>query len=440
VKQGLIGRATSSRHNPLARLLGFRMFTAGLAPNVRWNFRITLFHWLLAGVFVGVLEPYVAVVARRLGGDELTVALVYSGQFIGGVLAICGPYVLRSIHPAHAVGILWAAARLAFVAAIFINDPVAYLGMVLVWAISAMFAVPLYVGVTQDAFPRRVRGRLIGLTQAVMALVMLVTAPLAGRLMDTVGFGPVFAMAGVAGAIGAVALVRIRASDRPPKNPPPPWIMFRQTIRNRRFSGFMASYATVAFGDLLLLPTIAIVLVDTFDASFTVVGLLALVQSIAWTGGFILWGHVTDRRSGPFVVWMSVVLKIAIAGIFIVAILADNVWVLLPAYAVFGLKLSAADIGYQTSLASLARPDEIDAFSTSFWFILGLLGVGTPLLGALVLASWGPLATFIIALGIAIVGSALMGRVARGFVPAEEAAPQAAATIKDQRWHTTLPR
>lgn len=435
MRQRLFYRAASWLHDALARLLGFSVFTAGLTPNVRWNFRVTLFHWLLAGVFVGVLQPYVAVVARRLGADEITVALVYSGQFIGGALAIAGPYVLRSIRPARAVGILWAAARLAFVAAIFINDPVGYIAMILVWAISAMFAVPLYVGVTQDAFPRPVRGRLIGLTQAVMALAMLVTTPLAGRLMDTFGFGPVFAVAGVVGAIGAVALVRIRAGDRPPKAPSPPWRMFRQTIRNRRFSGFMASYAIVAFGDLLILPTIAIVLVDTFDASFTVVGLLALVQGITWTGGFILWGNVTDRRSGPFVVWISVVLTIAIAGIFIVAILADNVWVLLPAYAVFGLKLSAADIGYQTSLASLAHPDEIDAFSTSFWFILGLLGVGTPLLGAVVLASWGPLATFVITLAIAIVGSVLMGRVARGFLPADEAA----TTIKEQPWHTTPP-
>ena len=253
------------------RLLGLGELNAGLAPDVRWNFRIILFHWLLAGIFVGVIGTYMAVVARRLGGDEVTVALVYSSQFIGGVLAIAGPYLLRSVRPARAVALLWTISRLAFVAAIFVSDAGPYLAMILAWAIGAMFVAPLYVGITQAAFPRHVRGRLIGVAQAAMAVIVLVTAPLAGRLMDSIGFGPVFAFGGVAGALGAVALFRIRARDRPVEARPPPWRMFRQTIQNRRFSGYATSYSVSSFGDMLIMPTIAVVLVDTFDASFTTV-------------------------------------------------------------------------------------------------------------------------------------------------------------------------
>ena len=169
------------------RVLGTAELSAGLAPDVRWNFRVTLSHWLLAGVFVGSVGSYMAVVARRLGGDEFTVALTIAVQFIGGIVAIAGPYLLRAVQPARAVAALWTIARLVFVAAIVIDSAGPFVVMLLVWSIIAMMGLPLYVGVTQAAFPRRVRGRFIGAAQAAMAVVVLLVSPLAGWLMDAVG-------------------------------------------------------------------------------------------------------------------------------------------------------------------------------------------------------------------------------------------------------------
>ncbi len=402
------------------RVLGTAELSAGLAPDVRWNFRVTLSHWLLAGVFVGSVGSYMAVVARRLGGDEFTVALTIAVQFIGGIVAIAGPYLLRAVQPARAVAALWTIARLVFVAAIVIDSAGPFVVMLLVWSIIAMMGLPLYVGVTQAAFPRRVRGRFIGAAQAAMAVVVLLVSPLAGWLMDAVGYGPVFAGGGIAGALGALALFRIRARPRPPPVRPSPWRMFRQTLANRRFRSYTASSNVALFGDLLIQPTIAIVLVDTFDASFTMVGVLALIQGATWAAGYVVWGTVSDRRSGPFVVWMSTFLKMAVAALFILAIVVGNVWLLVPAYAALGLNFAAGDMGWQTSLAALAKAEDVDAFATSFWLILGILGIAGPFLGAAVLVAGGPVAAFASALGLAVLGSVLMARVARGFVPAED--------------------
>ena len=415
------------------RLPGIADLNAGLAPDVRRNFRATLTHWILAGVFVGSVGSYMAVVVRRIGGDEFTVALTVSVQFIGGILAIAGPYLFRGVQPARAVAALWTIGRLVLVAALFIDDAGPFLVMLLVWSIVAMMGVPLYVGVTQAAFPARLRGRFIGAGQAAMAVVVLLVSPVAGRLMDAVGYGPVFAGGAIVGAAGALALFRIRARPRTPTVRPPPWRMFRQTLANRRFRSYTASSNVALFGDLLIQPTIAVVLVDTFDASFTIVGVLALVQSVTWAAGYLLWGAVSDRRSGPFVVWMSTLLKLLVAALFIVAIQVDNLWLLVPAYAAIGLNFAAGDVGWQTSLASLARPEDVDAFASSFWLILGVLGIAGPLLGAVVLVAGGPLAAFASALGLAAVGSVLMARVAQGFVPAEDPQRKGAASAEDPR-------
>ncbi len=415
------------------RLPGIADLNAGLAPDVRRNFRATLTHWILAGVFVGSVGSYMAVVVRRIGGDEFTVALTVAVQFIGGILAIAGPYLLRGVQPARAVAVLWTIGRLVLVAALFIDDAGPFLLMLLIWSIIAMMGVPLYVGVTQAAFPARLRGRFIGAGQAAMAVVVLLVSPVAGRLMDAVGYGPVFAGGAIVGAAGALALFRIRARPRTPTVRPPPWRMFRQTLANRRFRSYTASSNVALFGDLLIQPTIAVVLVDTFDASFTIVGVLALVQGVTWAAGYLLWGAVSDRRSGPFVVWMSTLLKLVVAALFIVAIQVDNLWLLVPAYAAIGLNFAAGDVGWQTSLASLARPEDVDAFASSFWLILGVLGIAGPLLGAVVLVAGGPLAAFASALGLAAVGSVLMARVAQGFVPAEDPQREGAASAEDPR-------
>ena len=423
-----LGRAAAWVGRVPLHVPGIAELNAGLAPDVRRNFRATLIHWVLAGVFVGSVGSFMPVVARRLGGDEFTVALTIAVQFFGGILAIAGPYLLRGVQPARAVAALWAIGRLVLVAALVIDAAGPFVVMLLVWSIIAMMGVPLYVGVTQAAFPRRVRGRLIGAAQAAMAVVVLLVSPLAGGLMDAVGYGPVFAGGAIIGALGALALLRIRARPRQPIVRRSPWRMFRQTLANRRFRSYTASSSVALFGDLLIQPTVAIVLVDSFDASFTLVGVLALIQSITWAAGYLLWGAVSDRRSGPFVVWISTLLKLVIAALFIVAIQADNLWLLVPAYAAIGLNFAAGDVGWQTSLASLAQPEEINAFASSFWLILGVLGIAGPLLGAAVLVVGGPVAAFASALGLAAVGSVLMARVARGFAPADEPQREAAGT------------
>ena len=428
-----LGRVAARVGRAPLRLPGIAELNAGLAPDVRRNFRATLVHWILAGVFVGSVGSYMTVVVRRIGGDELTVALTVAVQFIGGILAIAGPYLFRGIRPERAVAALWTIGRLVLVAALFIDEAGPFLVMLLVWSIIAMMGVPMYVGVTQAAFPRRVRGRLIGAAQAAMAVAVLLVSPLAGGLMDVVGYGPVVAGGAVAGALGGLALFRIRGRPRAPTVRPPPWRMFRQTLANRRFRTYAVSSNVALIGDLLIGPTIAIVLVDTFDASFTLIGVLALIQGITWAAGYLVWGAVSDRRSGPFVVWISTLLKLAIAALFIVAIQVDSLWLLAPAYAVIGLNSAAGDVGWQTSLASLARPEDVDAFATSFWLILGILGIAGPLVGAAVLVAGGPVAAFASALGLAALGSVLMARVAHGFVPADEPPYEAAASVEDSR-------
>ena len=94
----------------------------------------------------------------------------------------------------------------------------------------------------------------------------------------------------------------------------------------------------------------------------------------------------------------------------------------MPAYAVIGLNSAAGDVGWQTALAALARPEDVDAFATSFWVILGILGIAGPLVGAAVLVAGGPVAAFASALGLAAVGSVLMARVAQGFGTGRRAA------------------
>ena len=250
----------------------------------------------------------------------------------------------------------------------------------------------------------------------------LVAAPVAGPILDTVGHGPTFAVAGVVGALSAAAFGRLRIL-RPRVAPrPPPWRLVRGALRNRTFRSYTIAYNMQALGGLLMVLAIPIVLVDEFDASFSTVGVLTLLQGLAGVVGYSLWGRLSDRRSGPFSSLCSNSVGLVVGVAFIAAILLSNVWLLAFAFVARGLHESGYDIGWLTSLTSMAKPEETSALASTFLVTVGVRGLIFPFVSAALVVAVGTVGTFATALGVLVVGSFLMLRVVRSFVPVSEEA------------------
>ena len=180
---------------------------------------------------------------------------------------------------------------------------------------------------------------------------------------------------------------------------------------------YALAYNLFGMGALIVAPAIPVILVDLFQAPFTVVGVLALAQGAAWTLGFRFRGRVADRWSGPTTSWLSTFAQAAIPAGLIMAIVLGNVWLLMVAYVAIGLDGAGNEIGWQTSLTSMATPAEMNALATTFFVSVGIRGLIAPFLGGVLLLVSGPLLTLGVALGFVAVGNLLMLRLTRTFVP-----------------------
>jgi len=82
-----------------------------LTGAARANFRRDLAFQLLTGVFLGVVLNFYPVVARRLGASEFILALLTAGSYLGALLSLGAPYVLRTLQPARRIALIWATGR-----------------------------------------------------------------------------------------------------------------------------------------------------------------------------------------------------------------------------------------------------------------------------------------------------------------------------------------
>ena len=417
----------------LARaLVGVGGVAAAFAPEVMANFRRHLLFAALSGVFTGVVWNYYPVVARRLGASELLLSLMMTASYMGAVLAIAAPYVLNTVQPARRLAVLWSAGRLLWVAALFVATPVPFAAIVVAYYILIGLCFPGYTWTLQGAYPARIRGRLLGTAQAAMSLTALVAVPVAGRLLDSVGHGPVLATAGVVGALAALVFAGVRILEPKPRPRPRlgPWELARRAWRNRSFRNYALGYNVMGLGVGILTPTVPIVLVDELDASFTTVGVLVLVQGLAAGLSFVVWGRIADRWSGPYATFAGILLFAVAPPLYIPAILAGNVWVLPAAYLVGGVAGAGFTLGWQTSLMSMASPEETAPLVTAFFISVGLLGMGGPFLGGLLLLVGGPFAALSATLALVLGGAAVMWYAARAFQPVTDGSQHPADASK----------
>ncbi len=390
-----------------------------LTGEARANFRRDLAFQLLTGVFLGVVLNFFPVVARRLGAGEFLLALLTAGTYLGALLSLGAPYVLRTLQPARRIALIWAVGRALWIAALFVTAPTWFAIIALGYFLLSGLPRPGVTWLMQGAYPAPLRGRLLAAARMAMAVAALITAPIAGLLLDVVGHGPILAGASVVGMLAMAAFAGIKSSDPRPFRRRNPWVLARGALATPSFRGFVGAWNTMGFGIAVMMPAVPIVLVDHLHASFGTVGVLSLLAGVAQAVCLPLWGRLIDRRTGPFGAALAICVQIASPVMFLVAMTTTQVGVLAAAYLAMGVAGAGFVLGSQTTLMSLARPEDTPPLATTFNASAGLFGVAGPFVGGLLLIAGGPNVALSVAAALTFAGAVLMLRVARSFRPAD---------------------
>ncbi len=207
----------------------------------RANFRRDLAFQLLTGVFLGVVLNFFPVVARRLGAGEFLLALLTAGTYLGALLSLGAPYVLRTLQPARRIALIWAVGRALWIAALFVTSPAWLAVIALGYFLLSGLPRPGVTWLMQGAYPAPIRGRLMAAARMAMAVAALITAPIAGLLLDVVGHGPILAGASVIGMLAMAAFAGIKSSDPRPFRRRNPWALARGAFATPSFRGFVTN-------------------------------------------------------------------------------------------------------------------------------------------------------------------------------------------------------
>jgi len=363
------------------RLYSLETRMAGpLEAAVRFNVRVEIVTALFYGVFFAVLL-FVPVVLTRLGGSTTLVSIYLSLSYIGHLSSSLSLMFLRRFPAKPFAVTSWLIGRLVFALMALASGSTALLVLAAVFWLLEILPNPAYTRMLQMIYPIAHRGKILALIRLGMALVILIVTPLAGWALDHVGYQAVFVIAGLSGAMAALAFIKLKvvvpplaSSTQTTKAPSP----FKILTQDRRFLRYALSIVLFGLAGLSVNPMYPNVQVHQLHMTYTDIGLLGTAQSLTWVIGYVVWGRLIDRFGGIPCTVLTFALQ-AIAPLTYA--FATTGWMLLPAALGLGFVSAGADISLTTTCLELADPERTQEYAAVQSTVIGSRGIIAPFIG-----------------------------------------------------------
>lgn len=395
--------------NLLSRLE--RRWLGHLPPQVRANQIIDIQGAMLFGVFITGLN-FLPVVLRRLGAPPEALALYAAQPFIGFMLVPLAVWLMPRQRGLMRFAVaFWVASRSLFLAFAFITRWEWFLLLTSVFWVLETFPTPVYTRLMQAIYPADVRGQVMGNTRVGMSVVSLLVTLVTGWLLDTLGYRTLYPVMGAFALISLWRFAQLRFDEASvPLAAPTSTSGLGEALADPRFVLYLLGIAGFGVGFLAGGALYTIVQVDQLRLSNTEIAMLNSVQSAFFLLGYAVLGRLIDRLGGvQSLRWMFLLGAVTPLSY----LLANQGWMLVPAFAVVGLVNAALDIGILNAVMQLARPSRLGEYSAVQTLVLGARGLAAPFLGVWLVQGAGLsyAATFALAAALMLVSAGALWRV-----------------------------
>ncbi|MHB0885866.1 MAG: MFS transporter [Bacillota bacterium] len=383
----------------MERLLGFS--PSMLDRQTRRNFNLDASSALFVGVFSAIINPFVQVVAIRLGASNTAIGLIAAAPYLGAVASFYWGQV--SHGRAQLPFVIWPnlVGRLILLLVAFTRAPWVYAIIILLYNFVVAVPGPAYGGLMQKIYPAAYRGRLLAAIRVFMGLSFAAVSYFAGKALDQFGHKVLFPVGVAFGVTSILIFGRVTEPaaavepGRPPEERP---ISFMAILRtDRLFLTYLAGFLIFGAANLFVLPLYPVFQVRVLHLSYTQVALLSLAWAVAWLFGYRVWGLVADRAR-PSIVLIGSVLGYGLAPL--VYSQAHGIRPLLLASALIGLADAGLDIGWLAEVMRLAG-HRTATYIGIHLTLMGIRGVIAPFVGTALLAVV-PVRPLLVAGGIGI--------------------------------------
>jgi MFS family permease len=327
------------------------------------------------GVTLAVVTSLLPTIARRGGLEPIGLAALGAAPFVANLLSAFagrfGPRTPRGLSVIRGLG----AASLGIIL-VFPVAPV-MVAVALVYWLSLSFGGPLHLRLWGVMYPARVRGRVLGFAGMCRAAAAAAAALAGGLLAERLGGPPVIALAGLVGAGCAVGYVLFRAEAAGP----PATFSAREAVRALRQRPVLANLALAqgfyGGGLIAAAPLFALVHVDRLSLSLVDVGVIGILNALATTIAFPIWGAISDRFGS--LVGMRVGGALGVLSLVGYA-LAPDVSVLFVAAALGGIAGASIDVGIGAVVSEQTSLADRSAAMAGWNALTGARGIGAAFL------------------------------------------------------------
>jgi MFS family permease len=383
----------------------------------KWDQRTAL----LAGVYMGAIQPFVGRIARGdLHCTPFQLSLMTAAPFIGYLFS---PFWARQMEGRAKMPFAvwsWVVARSLFLLIAFVTQPLPFALLIALSALVMTVSTPAYASIMKDVYPDKVRGRLMGYIRVGLQTMAFFTALVVGRLLDHISYRWIFPVGGLAGVAAAWAFSRIPLPRRsPPADSEPAGVLQTLAILkdDHNYRWFGLSIFVYGFGNLLVQPVYTLYQVDHFHITNTQVANMANIQSIVAIVGFFYWGKFLDRKGSLPTVLISTLL---VGMINVVYLLATRVEHLYFAAMMSGVSFAGIELAYLNATLTFADRHRIAQYQSLHSALLGIRGTIAPFLGPVLVHLIGMKGSFAFSLGMILAGAAMQYFGVRGHYEGDE--------------------
>jgi MFS family permease len=372
---------------------------AVLRRNLALDFGSAIFY----GVYLSSIVTFVPVVARRLGADAFLLSLIAAAPAVGNIIAVVASYYMQRRRKMPIMVAAWTIGRGLFIFSPFVVLPGPFVFLVVMHWLIVSLTVTGYVQVMRGIYPVAIRGRAMAYVRVGFTATATILTPIVGQLLDLWSYQIVFPIAAVCGALSGILFGQVTYTDTPSETQHDlfePWRIF---WRDKPYRDYSIAFWICGFGYLLITPLIPILLVDELHLNYGDVGLLGMINSIAWMLAYVLWGRFVDRRGGLLTVQINLFLTALIPLAFA---FSHDLWLTSVAYIITGITVAGSDLGWMNAIIQFAHKEQIGHYTALHAFLLGLRGIVAPLLGTVLMAiPWvGLRGVFLISVALTLFG------------------------------------
>ena len=381
--------------------------TRGARPEYRKGMRLFWWYGALISASSAFVDSYVTLYALSLGATGLQIGTLSS---VSSLFSTLGPipgaqWAARWGRKKPVVVVAYSVRELVLLAALLV--PLILFGQTLIAAVIALMALrsgltslatPAWTSFAADLVPTDRRGRYFSSRKTVMGFSSLLFVPLAGLVIEWVGWLTGYqAVIAISIVIGAAAVLMyafipepasqgaVRTRERSTA------VFVRSITGNRAFLVFTLIALVFAFSQQLGGPYFSVYEVQVLGATPRLIGILSTLSAIARMVGQQFWGRLVDRRGAR---WVLAMCHLLIPVLPFIWFPLTEAWQLVFVTVPSGFLWAGHEIANFNMLLELPKESEQTQAVASYHTLIGGANILGPLVGGLVVERLGYLWNF----------------------------------------------